>query len=309
MIKLENKRGISVTLLEAAGAIQSILVPDRNGIPGDIVLGYDDPAEYPGRSSFGAFCGRFANRIAGGTFAIDGKRYEIMKNEGPNTLHGGHGYHLRDWTLEKTASGAALSIFDPDGTEGFPGNLRARVDVSLTDDNELILEYSAESDADTVVNLTNHSYFNLSGAETVLDQELYLNADSYLEVDRGLIPTGRKIDVTGTPFDFRTRRPIATGMYDHCFVLNGGGVQAEAWDPVSGRGLRMETDQPGVQLYLGGGLRGVRGKGGRTYASFGGFCLETQAFPDAPNHPEFPSSLLRAGETFRSRTKFTFFAE
>ncbi len=309
MLKLENGRGASVTLLEMGGAIQSILVPDRSGVLGDVVLGYDDPGEYPGFSCFGAFVGRYANRIGGASFPLNGKTIHITRNEGENTLHGGRGYHLRPWKLEKTAAGAALSLLDADGEEGFPGTVKVRVDVALTEDNELILDYTAETDADTVINLTNHSYFNLSGEDTILGHELYLNSDRYLEVDRGLIPTGREIDVSGTDFDFRTRRPIASGKYDHCFLLGSGGVQAEAWDPKSGRGLRMETDQPAVQLYCGLGLGGVRGKGGRVYAPNAGFCLETQHYPDAPNHPSFPGTVLRKGETFRSRTKYTFFVK
>ena len=309
MLTLENSNGYRVTLLETGGAIQSIVMPDRNGIPGDIVLGFDDPADYPGRGSIGAFVGRFANRIAGGAFPLNGKTYEITKNEGRNTLHSGFGYHLRSWKLERTDSGAKLSLFDPDGSEGFPGNVSVSVDVTLTESNELVLDYTATTDADTVINLTNHSYFNLSGKEQMLDQELYLNADSYLEVDQGLIPTGKRIDVTGTDFDFRTRRPIASGKYDHCFVLNCGGIQAEAWDPASGRGMRMLTDQPAVQFYCGAGLGGTKGKGGKVYQPYAGFCLETQHFPDAPNHPDFPSTVLRAGETFRSRTIYAFFVK
>ena len=309
MLTLKNSHGYQVTLLEIGGAIQSIIMPDREGKPGDIVLGFDDPGDYPGMGSIGAFVGRYANRIAGGAFELNGKTYAVTRNEGKNTLHGGHGYHLRRWDLEPTEKGAALTIFDPDGEEGFPGNLRVRVDVQLTEADELILDYTAQTDADTVVNLTNHSYFNLSGKEQMLDQELYINADSYLEVDAGLIPTGRRIDVTGTDFDFRTRRPIASGKYDHCFVLNPVGIQADAWDPASGRGMRVETDQPAVQLYCGGGLGGTRGTGGKVYQPFAGFCLETQHFPDSPNHPDFPGTVLRAGEIFKSRTKFSFYVE
>ena len=309
MLTLKNTHGYEVTLLETGGAIQSILMPDRNGKPGDIVLGFDDPSEYPGRGSIGAFVGRYANRICGGTFQLDGRTYHVTQNEGKNTLHGGHGYHLRSWKLERTERGAALSIFDPDGEEGFPGNVNVRVDVMLTEEDELVFDYTATTDADTVINLTNHSYFNLSGKEQMLDQELYLNADSYLEVDNGLIPTGKRIDVSGSDFDFRTRRPISSGKYDHCFVLNPGKIQAEVWDPDSGRGMRLKTDQPALQLYCGGGLGGTRGKNGRIYQPFAGFCLETQHFPDSPNHKDFPSTILRAGEVFRSRTFFSFFIE
>ena len=309
MLTLKNNHGYQVTLLETGGAIQSILMPDREGRLGDIVLGFDDPADYPGRGSIGAFVGRYANRIAGGTFTLNGKQYEISRNEGNNTLHGGHGYHLRNWSLEKTPEGVSMTLLDPDGEEGFPGNMSVRVDVSLTENDELVFDYSASSDLDTVVNLTNHSYFNLSGAEDVLSHELYLNADRYLEVDAGLIPTGRLIDVEGTDFDFRRRRPISSGKFDHCFVLNPDGIQAEAWDPHSGRGFRMTTDQPGVQLYCGAGLGGITGKNGRLYRPFGGFCLETQHFPDSPNHAEFPTTILRSGDTFHTRTTFSFFVE
>ena len=307
---LTNKNGISVTLVEGGGAIQSIRIPDRNGVFADIELGYDDPAAYPGYSTFGAFCGRYANRLAGAQFTLNGETFHVTKNEGENCLHGGRGFHLRNWRLEKTGTGARLSLESPDGDEGFPGDLKAWVDVTLTDDDALVLDYGAVCDKDTVINLTNHSYFNLSGADTVLAEELRIDADSYLEVGPGLIPTGRKVDVSGTEFDFRTRRPIKNGWYDHCFVLNGGsGAQMEAYDPVSGRGMRIETDQPGVQLYLAGGIRNVAGKGGRVYNPNSGFCLETQAFPDAPNHPDFPSAVLKAGETWHSRTVFRFFTE
>lgn len=308
-MKLENRNGLSVTLLEMGGAIQSILMPDRNGRLLDIVLGYDDPAAYPGGSCFGAFVGRFANRIGKGEFPLNGRTVHVTVNEGVNSLHGGHGYHLRPWKLEKSASGALLSLHDPDGEEGFPGNVDVQVEVTLTEDNELIFDYRATTDADTVINLTNHSFFNLSGAETILDHELMIASDAYLEVDSGLIPTGKLIDVTGTDFDFRTRRPILNGKYDHCYVLRPGGVQAEVYDPVSGRGMRMETDLPGVQLYCGGGLGGAPGRGGIRHKANAGLCLETQQFPDAPNKPGFPSALLRAGETMTSRTKYTFFVD
>ena len=275
----------------------------------EIVRGSVVVCHYPGRGSIGAFVGRYANRICGGSFRLNGKTYQVTQNEGKNTLHGGRGYHLRTWKLERTDRGAALSLFDPDGEEGFPGNVNVRIDVSLTDRDELIFDYTATTDADTVINLTNHSYFNLSGKEQILDQELYLNSDSYLEVDSGLIPTGKRIDVSGTEFDFRTRRPITSGQYDHCFILNPGEVQADAWDPASGRGMRMTTDQPTVQLYCGGGLGGTKGKQGRIYKPFAGFCLETQHYPDSPNHEDFPSTILRAGEVFHTITKYAFYVE
>lgn len=310
MLTLTNAHGLSVTLLELGGIIQSIRTPDRNGRLGDIVLGYDRESDYPGYSFFGAMAGRYANRLGGAAFPLNGTVFHVTPNEGPNCLHGGSGIHTKQWRLTRTDKGAQLFLLSPDGADGFPGNLRITVDVTLDDEDALTLAYHAVCDRDTVLNLTNHSYFNLAGSGDILSHELRLDADAYLEVDRALIPTGRLVDVTGTDFDFRSRRPIASGKYDHCFVLRkGDGVKAEAWDPASGRGLRMETDLPGVQLYCGAGVRGVAGKGGVTYPAFGGFCLETQQYPDAPNHPEFPSALLRAGEEFRSRTCFRFFAE
>ena len=314
-VSLYTLKNGSVTLqvTNFGARVVSLFTPDRDGKYTSIVVGHDNLKDYltpPGERFLGACVGPVANRIGNASFTVDGEVCNTPVNDnGKNTLHGGRGYHLRPWTLEKTERGAALRLFDPDGEEGFPGNMSVRVDVALTDDGELILDYTASTDADTVVNLTNHSYFNLSGADTILDQELYLNADSYLEVDGGLIPTGEYIDVGGTDFDFRKRRPIASGKYDHCFVLKPDGIQAEAWDPASGRGFRMFTDQPGVQLYCGGGLGGVRGKNGRVYQPFAGFCLETQHFPDSPNHPAFPGTVLRAGETFHSRTRFAFFID
>ena len=310
MLILKNEQGMAVTLVETGGAIQSILAPDREGKLGDVVLGCDTEAGYPAPGCLGAMVGRYANRIAGAAFPLNGKTYSITKNEGNNCLHGGRGYHMRRWDAEYTDGGVLLTLFSPDGEEGFPGNLSVSVEVRLSQDNALSLHYRAETDADTILNLTNHSYFNLAGSGTILDQELMLASDAYLEVDRQLIPTGTIVKVEGTDFDFRVRRPIRSGKYDHCFLLReGSGVKAEAWDPVSGRGLRMYTDQPAVQLYCGMGLKGVKGKAGAVYPAFGGFCLETQHYPDSPNHPEFPGTILRAGEKWESVTTFVFFTE
>ena len=309
MFTLKNASGMEVTLVETGASIQSILVPDRNGVPGDVVLGCEE-AGYPAPGALGATVGRFANRIGGAAFPLNGKTVHVTPNEGKNCLHGGVGFHMRRWTLEGVEGGARCRYLSADGEEGFPGNMQVQLDVSLTDSGSLNLDYQAICDADTVVNLTNHSYFNLACGGTVLEQELMLAADHYLEVDMGLIPTGKLIPVEGTDFDFRSRRPIRSGLYDHCFVLQQDAPwQAEAWDPASGRGLRMKTDLPGVQLYCGAGLEGVMGKGGVRYQRFGGFCLETQLYPDSPNRPEFPSAFLRAGECWKSRTEFAFFAE
>ena len=310
MYTLENDRGMKVTLVETGGAIQSILVPDREGKLGDVVLGCDTEAGYPAPGCLGAMVGRFANRISGAAFPLNGRTYTVTRNEGENCLHGGKGYHMRRWNAEYMDGGVLLSLDSPDGDEGFPGNLKVSVEVRLSRENALTLHYRAETDADTILNLTNHSYFNLAGTGTILDQELMLASDAYLEVDRHLIPTGNMINVEGTDFDFRIRRPICSGKYDHCFLLRSGdGIKAEAWDPVSGRGLRMYTDQPAVQLYCGMGLRGVKGKAGTEYPAFGGFCLETQHYPDSPNHPEFPSTVLKAGEKWESVTIYKFFTE
>ena len=310
MLTLENDQGMRVTLVETGGAIQSILVPDREGNLGDVVLGCDTEAGYPAPGCLGAMVGRYANRIAGSAFTLNGKTYTVTKNEGENCLHGGKGYHMRRWNAEYTDGGVLLSLYSPDGEEGFPGNLKVSVEVQLSRENALTLHYRAESDADTILNLTNHSYFNLAGTGTILGQELMLASEAYLEVDRQLIPTGIVAEVEGTDFDFRTRRPIGSGKYDHCFLLrSGSGIKAEAWDPVSGRGLRMYTDQPAVQLYCGMGLKGVKGKAGAVYPAFGGFCLETQHYPDSPNHPEFPSTVLKAGEKWESVTTYAFFVE
>ena len=310
MFTLENRQGMEVRILSYGCTVQSILVPDREGRPGDVVLGCDSEAGYPAPGCLGAMVGRYANRIAGAAFPLNGKIYTVKKNEGENCLHGGKGYHMRKWHGEYAEGGVLFTLESPDGEEGFPGKLQVRVLMRLSEDNALSLRYRAHAEGDTVLNLTNHSYFNLAGSGTILDQELMLDSPAYLEVDRQLIPTGRLMDVEGTEFDFRCRRPIRSGYYDHCFLLNEGpGVKAEAWDPVSGRGLRMYTDQPAVQLYCGIGLRGVKGKAGAEYPSFGGFCLETQHYPDSPNHPEFPSTLLRSGETWESTTTYAFFAE
>jgi aldose 1-epimerase len=266
---LTNATGASVEITNYGGIIRAINVPDKNGKLDSVVLGYNDVGGYvPTVGYIGALIGRVGNRIANGECELNGQKLTLAKNEnGVTHLHGGDvGFNLKLWDVTPVEGicedHLILKYVSPDGEEDYPGTLKVMVTYTFTDENELILRYEAVSDKDTLCNLTNHTYFNLSGKEQVLDQELFLNADSYLEVDKGLIPTGKRVDVRGTDFDFRTRRPIASGKYDHCFVLNRGGVQAEAWDPGSGRGLRMETDQPAVQLYCGGSLGGTRGKGG-----------------------------------------------
>jgi aldose 1-epimerase len=311
MYTIINKRRMSVTLCRYGGIIQSILVPDRNGALGEVVLGLDSEEDYLCDSAYlGATIGRYANRIGGAAFKLDGNTYLLTKNEGDNCLHGGNGFHKRYWDMRETENGAVLSIESPDGDEGFPGNLKVSLEVTLTDENKLVLDYAAEADADTVLSLTNHSYFNLACQGDVLSHELRLDADAYLPTDSKLIPTGEIRPVEGTKYDFRKRRPIGEGFYDTCFILNpGGGVKAEVYEPSSGRGLRVYTDMPALQLYCSAWLGGAKGRGGRTYKPYEGLCLETQLYPDAPNKPNFPTAVLKAGEAYRHRTVYQFFAE
>jgi aldose 1-epimerase len=311
MYTLKNKKGMAVSLIDYGAIIQSISVPDRNGKPGEVVLGCDREEDYySDRSSLGAAVGRFANRIGGASFTLNGKAYKLPANEGNNCLHGGNGFQKKRWSSIASEKAVLMYIESPDGDEGFPGNLKVELKYTLTDENELILDYTAVSDKDTVINLTNHTYFNLAGEGSILGQELMLDSEYYLEVDKALIPTGELIPVEGTAYDFRQLRPIKEGYYDNCFVLKeGNGVKAEAYDPLSGRGLYMYTDLPGVQLYCSAWLGGTKGRGGRVYSKHEAFCLETQFFPDSPNKPQFPSCVLKAGEIFKSRTVYQFYAK
>ena len=311
MFTLKNNKGMAVTLIEYGAIIQSVMVPDRNGILGDVVLGCDREEDYyTDRGSLGATVGRFANRISGAAFTLNGQEYKLPANEGKNCLHGGNGFQKKKWQCMKSDTGLVMTIESPDGEEGFPGNLKVELKYTLSDDNELILDYTAVSDKDTVINLTNHTYFNLAGEGSILGQELMLDSDYYLQVDKALIPTGELISVEGTDYDFRKLRPIKEGYYDTCFALKSGeGVKAEAYDPISGRGMYMYTDLPGVQLYCAAWLGGTKGRGGKVYNKHEAFCLETQFYPDSPNKPRFPSCVLKAGEIFKSRTVYQFFAK
>jgi len=306
---LRNNKGVSLELVPTGGAIRTLFVPDRNGVLRDVVLGRDKAEDYP-YGCFGTFIGRYGNRIAGSAFPLNGKIIHITPNEGKNCLHGGSGFHSKRFDMEAEGEQKAiLHYVSPDGEDGFPGTMQLTITVTLSEENELTFLYEAVSDQDTVVNLTNHSYFNLSGEQNILGHELMIDADRILEVDKGLIPTGTLLDVSGTDFDFRQRRPIVSGKYDHCYVLNSGeGVKAEVYSPVSGIGMQMKTDLPGMQLYCGMGTRGAQGKNGQVYAANAGVCLETQNFPDSPNHPEFPTTVLKCGETYRTQTSFTFFS-
>jgi aldose 1-epimerase len=329
---LSNKNGMEVALTNYGGAIVSMKVPDRTGRFADVVLGYDQLAGYESKENpyFGAIVGRYANRIGKGRFTLDGKQYQLPLNNGPNSLHGGiAGFNKRVWESadrsDSTGQHLTLRYLSKDGEEGYPGDLAVTVVYTLTDDNELRIEYSATTDKDTVLNLTNHSYFNLAGQGEgdILGHQMMLAANSFTPVDETLIPTGELRNVSGTPFDFR--QPMAIGArinppaeqlkfgrgYDHNFVLrdNRGklAIAARVLEPKSGRVMEVLTDQPGIQFYSGNFLDGtIRGKGGKVYGHRYGFCLETQHFPDSPNHLEFPSTELKPGQTFRSTTVYRF---
>ncbi|MFB4204674.1 aldose epimerase family protein [Arhodomonas sp. KWT2] len=332
---LKNDAGMAVDVLTYGGIVQSIRVPDRNGRVEDVALGFDRLKPYLDNGPyFGALIGRYGNRIDGGTFTLDGETYHVPTNDGDNALHGGpEGFDSRVWQARAIEApnrvGVELSLLSRDGDMGFPGDLAVTVRYTLNQHNDLRIHYTAISDAPTVVNLTNHTYFNLAGAGEgdVLDQVAMINADRYTPVDTSLIPTGSLAGVEGTPFDFRTPTRIGAhirdddpqlartepdqGGYDHNWVLNTGGsldaLAARVSDPVSGRTLTMRTTEPGVQFYTGNFLDGsLEGKNGKTYGHWGGFTLETQHFPDAPNHPDFPSTRIEPGEPYHQTTVFHF---
>lgn len=328
--ELTNDR-LSVSLLTYGATIQNLLVPGRDGSVADVSLGFDDLAGYTAdHPYFGAVIGRFANRIAGGTFELEGKRYHLPVNRGANSLHGGsEGFDRRVWDARSVeaddAVGVEFRLVSPDGDMGYPGRLEASATYTLRG-AELSIAYSATTDRPTVVNLTNHVYFNLAGAGsgTVEDHSLSLAASRYTPVDAEQIPTGEVAAVAGTPMDFREGKAIGADLrvaddqlvrgqgYDHNWVIDAtdSGAQALAArvrEPRSGRVLEVWTDQPGVQFYSGNFLDGTLvGKGGRTYRQADGFCLETQHFPDSPNQPAFPSTVLRPGDTYATSTTFRF---
>ena len=326
---LRNARGMEVRAITYGAIIVSLRVPDRAGKFDDVVLGHDDLAGYLAKPSyFGAVVGRYGNRIAKGRFTLDGKTYTLATNNGPNHLHGGvKGFDKVVWKGEPASAGGASVTFSytsRDGEEGYPGTLSARVTYTLTDKDELRFQYAATTDKATPVNLTQHSYFNLAGAgHDILGHELTIDADRFTPVDATLIPTGKLAPVSGTPFDFRKPTAIGArigqddeqlrfgGGYDHNYVLNrtGDGLvhAVRLVDPSSGRTLDIQTTEPGVQFYSGNFLDGtVKGKGGVVYAHRSGLCLETQHFPDSPNQPAFPSTIVRPGKEYRSETVLTF---
>ena len=330
---LRGAGGAEARVIGYGGAVVSLRVPDRGGRLADVVLGYDDVQGYvDDRAYFGALIGRYGNRIRGGRFSLDGREYALPVNDGPNHLHGGpRGFHKVVWSVEPLrtdeGSGLALAYDSPDGDQGYPGAVRARVTYLLTDRNELVVDYRAETDRPTLVNLTQHSYFNLAGdpSRSILGHRLRLEADGFTPVDDTLIPVGGIAPVAGTPFDFREPAAIGAriaaddaqlaraGGYDHNFVLRGGGglrLAARVNEPESGRVLEVHTTEPGIQFYSGNFLDGgVPGKGGVRPGYRCGFCLEPQHFPDSPNQPAFPSTVLRPGERYSSRTVYRFGVE
>ncbi len=331
---LTNAGGMEVRFITYGGILTSISVPDRKGRFANVALGFDSLDKYESEHPyFGAITGRYANRIARGRFSLDGKDYALFANDGPNSLHGGRvGFDRRIWSAREAASaghcGIELSYLSADGEEGYPGTLDVAVTYSLTDANELRIDYAAKTDAPTVVNLTNHSYFNLMGeGEGTIDNHiLTLNADAYIPTDSTQIPTGEIAAVAGTPFDFRLPRMIGAGGrsshpqivmargYDHNFVLNRDGLSqgnlgfaARLYEPVSGRLMEVWTSEPGIQFYAGNFLDATLvGASGRLYRQSDGLALETQHFPDSPNQPQFPSTVLRPGSRFQSTTIYRF---
>lgn len=330
---LTNKNGMQVAITNFGGIVVRIKVADRHGKSEDVVLGYDSLDGYlSDKAYFGAVVGRYGNRIAQGKFALDGATYTLARNNGENSLHGGiKGFNKAVWEAREGSAidgpSVELTYTSKDGEEGYPGNLSVKVVYTLTDRNELKIDYSATTDKKTVLNLTNHSYFNLnpSGSD-ILQHMLMIQADKFTPVDAGLIPTGELRSIAGTPFDFRKLTTIGARIeqddeqlklgkgYDHNFVLNkkGNGVElaARVVEPTTGRVLEVFTDQPGVQFYSGNFLDGTaRGKSGKVYQRRSAFCLETQHFPDSPNHPKFPTTELKPDEKYHSTTIYKFSAK
>lgn len=330
---LSNGKGAEAKIITYGGTVVSLTMPDRKGVYGDVVLGYDSIADYEKHTAFyGALIGRYGNRIAKARFSLGGKEHMLVANNGANSLHGGPmGFHRVVWTArpssDKSAASLELSYRSRDGEEGFPGNLDVKVLYSLTDKNELKIVYSATTDKETVVNLTHHSYFNLAGAgnPSILDHELTLNADRFTPTDAGSIPTGELAPVKGTPFDFtksikigqrieQTNEQLKFGRgYDHNWVLNKKGKElslgATLYEPSSGRVMEVLTTEPGMQFYSGNFMDGaIKGKSGQNYPFRSGLCLEAQHFPDSPNQSKFPSTTLKPGQKYSQTTIYKFTA-
>ncbi|HEY8903943.1 MAG TPA: aldose epimerase family protein [Chthoniobacterales bacterium] len=328
LYRLSNGFGMEVDLINFGATITAIRVPDREGRQADVALGYDTVAEYEkGTCYIGAVVGRYGNRIAKGSFTLDGNTYQLPINNGPNSLHGGNiGFGQRVWqaeTIEESDRvGVKFTYISADGEEGYPGALVSEVTYTLDGSNRLTIDYVLTADAPTVANLTNHSYFNLAGEGngTILDHEIEIRAHRYTITDANLIPTGEQPSVEGTPLDFRIPARIGARIdapfqplidaagYDHNYILEGEGLRniATVYEPAYGRVLEVSTTEPGVQFYTGNFLKDEPGKNGHIYVRRSGFCLETQHYPDSPNHPDFPSTVVRPGENYTSTTVFQF---
>jgi len=326
---LRNSRGTEARISSYGGLLISLKVPDRKGKLGDVTLGYDKLADYiKDTPYFGALIGRYGNRIARGKFSLNGQQYTLATNNYPNALHGGlKGFDKVVWTASVLPSGDGpalkLQYVSKDGEEGYPGNLSVTAVYTLTEDNAVKLEYTATTDKDTVVNLTHHSYFNLAGRGDILGHEVTIPASKFTPVDSTLIPTGELRPVEGTPFDFRSSTAIGAriqqsdeqlkfgGGYDHNWVvdkpLGQYGLMARVYEPTSGRVMEVYSDEPGLQFYSGNFLNGSnKGKGGRVYQFRNGFCMEPQHYPDSPNQPNFPSAVLKSGQTFHNTIVYKF---
>jgi len=328
IFELANANGMRVSLMDWGATIQSIKVPDRHGILADVVLGFDDPADYMADNHyFGSVVGRYANRIRKGEFQLDGKSYQLSQNHGEHHLHGGHeGLSHRIWAPKTIPGGVIFTIRSPDGDQGYPGNMNLEVTYILNDHNQLIITYRATTDQNTPINLTNHVYLNLNGhnAGEALDHHLCLNASYYLPVDDQIIPTGIIEPVEKSPFDFRQAKTIGqdifakgqqmqlTGGFDHCWVTDHaekGRLRQAAmlYSPITGRQATVYTDQPGIQFYTGNFITPeLQAKAGAVYGKYSGLCLETQHFPDSPNQTRFPSTILKPSEIFQSTTIYQF---
>jgi aldose 1-epimerase len=325
---LANAAGMRVRILDLGGIITEIHVPDRDGVFADVALGFDTLDPYLGDSPyFGALIGRYGNRIAAGRFTLDGRAYTLPVNNGKNHLHGGvPGFDRVLWRSRIENDELVLDYRSVDGEQGYPGTLDATVRYSLSEDNAIVVRFSAVTDRATPVNLTQHSYFTLAAGGDILGHEMMIDADNIVPIDAGLIPTGQLMPVAGTPFDFRTPQPIGAridaqdeqlqhgGGYDHCFALNEAApgalrLAARVREPRSGRVLELFTQEPGVQFYSGNFLDGALAGKGRSYAYRSGFCLEPQHFPDSPNQPSFPNTILRPGETYATESRFRFSSE
>jgi aldose 1-epimerase len=325
---LTNAAGASATLIDYGATLTRLQVPDKNNQPGDVILGFDDLRQYEDQSPyFGATVGRVANRIAHGLFSVDQQRYAVAVNNGSHHLHGGFkGYDKRIWTADTAMTegpSVRFTLLDPDGCEGYPGNVRVTVIYCLTHDNAIKIQYFATTDKPTPINLTNHAYFNLrdGGGSSVLENVLQANADFYTPVDADLIPIGRIAPVNGTPFDFTQPKPIGRDIqatdgapkgYDHNLVLRSHGsslaMAVTAYEPESGRRLEVWTTEPGVQLYTGNFLDGsIKGRSNTPYKQYHAFCVEAQHYPDSINHPKFPETVLHPGTVYRQITEYRFF--